>query len=409
MAGCSRQTLDTQLLQAFLAQRSCPCAAAKRKCEIMRDDGQVFKAGDAVAIAPKPHKHAASHASRPNDLFAQILAVNCDADGQAGCILALWMERYSNEDKELSSVVQGGAEFAAWTAGAHPEAAARVLLIGRHSNVVPASQISRKLLAVPIEEAMFDDALKMNPEVYVTLPCEMDKSPSSAAFLAASNQASIPPFRPKAPSDAILSRETLVWRPPNFDVKDYVELACTNIAFFRALQAPSSPLEDVVKLARRDTTLEYALHLLQKHEGHPAKALLGITKLVMPPLDPIKRWSLLEKQRLVLGLQAHGKQLDKIRTLLLPIRSMAEVVEFYYFFRTTKEYRDLQEQWRGKAAVDPRTRYLHSWAISSPWQLNQSQATTAATTAAVSSQSGATAVSVGESSSSSKRPRQSKK
>ncbi|XP_065563539.1 metastasis-associated protein MTA1-like isoform X2 [Artemia franciscana] len=150
--------------------------------------------------------------------------------------------------------------------------------------------------------------------------------------------------------------ETLVWSPYNQisdrQIDQFLILARSVGTFARALDCSNSVKQPSLHMsaaaASRDITLEHALDILHKH-GYDMGAACGALVPTGGPIlcrDEIEEWSSAEAALFEEAMEKYGKDFIEIRQDFLPWKTVKNVVEYYYMWKTTDRY---VQQKRGKA------------------------------------------------------------
>jgi len=151
--------------------------------------------------------------------------------------------------------------------------------------------------------------------------------------------------------------ETLVWDPNNplsdKQIDQFLVIARSIGTFARALDSSSSIKEPSLNLsaasASRDVTLFHALSTLHKNGYDLGKGITGLIPDGGPVLcrDEMEEWSSGEATLFEEGVKKHGKEFIEIQQEYLPWKSISQLVEYYYMWKTTDKY---VQQKRLKAA-----------------------------------------------------------
>lgn len=114
--------------------------------------------------------------------------------------------------------------------------------------------------------------------------------------------------------------------------------------FARALDPAASLLQPslhtTAATASRDVTVQYALDVLHQNDYDMAKALLSLCTAEGPIVcrDELEEWSPSEAQLFDEALEKFGKNFWDIRQEVLPWKSMRNLIEYYYMWKTTDRY-----------------------------------------------------------------------
>ncbi|XP_065661790.1 metastasis-associated protein MTA3 [Hydra vulgaris] len=142
--------------------------------------------------------------------------------------------------------------------------------------------------------------------------------------------------------------ETMQWTPDNpltdKQVDQYLVVARSIGTFARALDSGSSVKEPSLHLtaaaASRDITLLSALLMLHKNDYDIGKAVSALIPDGGPILcrDEMEEWSSGEAALFEEGIRKHGKEFIEIQQEYLPWKSISNIVEYYYMWKTTDKY-----------------------------------------------------------------------
>lgn len=142
--------------------------------------------------------------------------------------------------------------------------------------------------------------------------------------------------------------ETLVYDPShglNDRQLDQFLIVCRSVGTFaRALDCSSSVKQPSLHMsaaaASRDVTLLHAMELLHR-TGYD---LAGAVAALVPPGGPVlcrdemEEWSASEANLFEEALEKYGKDFADIRQDFLPWKSLKNIVEYYYMWKTTDRY-----------------------------------------------------------------------
>lgn len=169
-------------------------------------------------------------------------------------------------------------------------------------------------------------------------------------------QAEIPP--PLKGTDSRLQEnlETLLWTP-NHDLTDehidkFLVVTRSIGTFARALDCSSSikqpSLHMTAAAASRDITLFHAMDTLHKHNYDISDAASSLVPSSGPTLcrDELEEWTAAETNLFEQAMIKYKKNFKSIRNDFLPWKSLKNIVEYYYMWKTTDRY---VQQKRAKA------------------------------------------------------------
>lgn len=142
--------------------------------------------------------------------------------------------------------------------------------------------------------------------------------------------------------------ETLVWTP-NHNLTDrkidqFLVVSRSIGTFARALDCSSSVKQPSLHMsaaaASRDITLFHAMDILHKHNYSVEDAMCSLVPSTGPVLcrDEIEDWSASEANLFEEALDKYGKDFNDIRQDFLPWKTLKQIVEYYYMWKTTDRY-----------------------------------------------------------------------
>lgn len=172
----------------------------------------------------------------------------------------------------------------------------------------------------------------------------------------------------------VTDRERVVYHPyhnlHDLEIDQFLLVARAVGTFSRALDSSSSiklpTLHQTASAASRDITLLHAMALLHQANYDLGKA----TKFLVPPADKqhypleadrltshntsnlggpilcrdqLEEWSAAESTLFEDAIEKYGKDFHDIRLDCLPWKSMRDIVEYYYMWKTTSRYSELQK------------------------------------------------------------------
>lgn len=155
------------------------------------------------------------------------------------------------------------------------------------------------------------------------------------------------PREPQEPRDPA-NLETLVYSPEHglCDRQlDQFLIVCRSVGTFaRALDCSSSVKQPSLHMsaaaASRDVTLLHAMELLHRVGYDLARAVASLVPPGGPVLcrDEMEEWSASEANLFEEALEKYGKDFADIRQDFLPWKSLKNIVEYYYMWKTTDRY-----------------------------------------------------------------------
>lgn len=142
--------------------------------------------------------------------------------------------------------------------------------------------------------------------------------------------------------------ETLVWTPDHHltdrQIDQFLVISRSVGTFARALDCNSSVKQPSLHMsaaaASRDITLFHAMDTLHQHNYDLAAALGSLVPLGGPVLcrDEMEEWSASEANLFEEALDKYGKDFNDIRQDFLPWKTLKNIIEYYYMWKTTDRY-----------------------------------------------------------------------
>ncbi|XP_078034789.1 metastasis associated 1-like isoform X2 [Augochlora pura] len=142
--------------------------------------------------------------------------------------------------------------------------------------------------------------------------------------------------------------ETLVWTPRHSltdrQIDQFLVVSRSVGTFARALDCSSSVKQPSLHMsaaaASRDITLFHAMDTLHRHNYDVAKAMSSLVPSTGPVLcrDEMEEWSASEANLFEEALDKYGKDFADIRQDFLPWKTLKNVIEYYYMWKTTDRY-----------------------------------------------------------------------
>ena len=120
--------------------------------------------------------------------------------------------------------------------------------------------------------------------------------------------------------------------------------------FARALDCSSSMKQPSLHVsassASRDVTIFHAHEQLHKHEYNLADAIRALVPTTGPVLcrDELEDWSASEANLFNEALEKHGKEFDSIKRDYLPWKTMRNIIEYFFMWKTTDCYVQQKKQ-----------------------------------------------------------------
>ncbi|XP_037947868.1 metastasis-associated protein MTA3 isoform X3 [Teleopsis dalmanni] len=142
--------------------------------------------------------------------------------------------------------------------------------------------------------------------------------------------------------------ETLVWTPQHSltdrKIDQFLVVSRSIGTFARALDCSSSVKQPSLHMsaaaASRDITLFHAMDVLHKHTYSIEEAMCSLVPSSGPVLcrDEIEDWSASEANLFEEALDKYGKDFNDIRQDFLPWKTLKQIIEYYYMWKTTDRY-----------------------------------------------------------------------
>ncbi|CAG2103326.1 unnamed protein product, partial [Medioppia subpectinata] len=164
-------------------------------------------------------------------------------------------------------------------------------------------------------------------------------------------QAEVPPntLAPGESDNRVVEQlETLVYTPEHSisdkQIDQYLIISRSVGTFARALDCSSSIKQPSLHMsaaaASRDITLLHAMQVLHQHDYDIGKAVCSLVPNNGPVLcrDEMEEWSASEANLFEEALEKYGKDFNDIRQDFLPWKSLKNLVEYYYMWKTTDRY-----------------------------------------------------------------------
>ncbi|XP_030371549.1 metastasis-associated protein MTA3 isoform X2 [Scaptodrosophila lebanonensis] len=142
--------------------------------------------------------------------------------------------------------------------------------------------------------------------------------------------------------------ESLVWTPEHTltdrKIDQFLVVSRSIGTFARALDCSSSVKQPSLHMsaaaASRDITLFHAMNILHKHDYSIEEAMSSLVPSTGPVLcrDEIEDWSASEANLFEEALDKYGKDFNDIRQDFLPWKTLKQIIEYYYMWKTTDRY-----------------------------------------------------------------------
>lgn len=163
-------------------------------------------------------------------------------------------------------------------------------------------------------------------------------------------QCDVPPMLRESDSDdrELTELETLVWTPEHNlsdrQIDQFLVVSRSVGTFARALDCSSSVKQPSLHMsaaaASRDITLFHAMDTLHRHGYNLSSALCSLVPSSGPVLcrDEMEEWSASEANLFEEALDKYGKDFNDIRQDFLPWKTLKNIIEYYYMWKTTDRY-----------------------------------------------------------------------
>ncbi|XP_027194230.2 metastasis-associated protein MTA3-like [Dermatophagoides pteronyssinus] len=142
--------------------------------------------------------------------------------------------------------------------------------------------------------------------------------------------------------------ETLIYSPENElneqQIEQYLTVAKSIGTYARALDCSGSVKQPSLLMsaasASRDVTIQYAMDILHECNYDIAKAVCRLVPKSGPVLcrDEMEEWSTAETSLFDEAIDKFEKRFDEIQQNFLPWKSMKNLIEYFYFWKTTDRY-----------------------------------------------------------------------
>jgi len=142
--------------------------------------------------------------------------------------------------------------------------------------------------------------------------------------------------------------ETLVYTPnhglTDKQIDQFLIISRSVGTFARALDCSSSVKQPSLHMsaaaASRDITLLHAMDVLHRHNYEIGSAVCSLVPTSGPVLcrDEMEEWAASEANLFEEALEKYGKDFNDIRQDFLPWKSVKNIVEYYYMWKTTDRY-----------------------------------------------------------------------
>jgi len=161
-------------------------------------------------------------------------------------------------------------------------------------------------------------------------------------------QAIVPPVNKEEPVRDSGDLEDLQWSPHNEleadKIDQFVIISRSVGTFARALDCSSSVKQPSLHMsaaaASRDITVLHAYQALHKHNYNIDEALASLVPTSGPVLcrDELEDWSSAEANLFEEAIEKYGKDFNDIKKDFLPWKSMRNIIEYFFMWKTTDRY-----------------------------------------------------------------------
>ena len=190
-------------------------------------------------------------------------------------------------------------------------------------------------------------------------------------------QAIVPPVNKEEPVRDSGELEDLQWSPHNEleadKIDQFVIISRSVGTFARALDCSSSVKQPSLHMsaaaASRDITVLHAYQALHKHNYNIDEALASLVPTSGPVLcrDELEDWSSAEANLFEEAIEKYGKDFNDIKKDFLPWKSMRNIIEYFFMWKTTDRYvqqkkvKALENEHKLKQVYVP---IMHTWTAS---------------------------------------------
>jgi len=161
-------------------------------------------------------------------------------------------------------------------------------------------------------------------------------------------QAVIPPMNVREPIRDSGDLEELLWQPDNGleeeKINQFIIISRSVGTFARALDCSSSVKQPSLHMsaaaASRDITVFHAYQALHAHKYNIDAALTSLVPTTGPVLcrDEMEDWSSAEANLFEEAIEKYGKDFNDIKKDFLPWKSMRNIIEYFFMWKTTDRY-----------------------------------------------------------------------
>ncbi|KAF7488412.1 Metastasis-associated protein MTA3 [Sarcoptes scabiei] len=234
----------------------------------------------------------------------------------------------------------------------------RELFLSRQIETYPVSTIRGKCLVTLLSEAeslycyLKKDDIFFYTQVYDPEQKSLAEADRGEIRVGQRYQAEVPAQTledpPKEDTRKLKDLETLVYSPDHQlsdeKIDQYLMVAKSIGTYARALDCSSSVKQPSLLMsaasASRDCTVQYAMDVLHKCDYDLAKAVCFLVPKTGPILcrDEMEEWSTAETGLFDEAIDKCEKRFEDIQQNFLPWKSIKNLIEYYYFWKTTDRY-----------------------------------------------------------------------
>jgi len=161
-------------------------------------------------------------------------------------------------------------------------------------------------------------------------------------------QAMVPPICRGEDNRDETELETLLWKPSSGldddKIDQFIIISRSVGTFARALDCSSSVKQPSLHMsaaaASRDITVFHAYQALHAHDYNISLALASLVPATGPVLcrDEMEDWSSAEANLFEEAIEKYGKDFNDIKKDFLPWKSMRNIIEYFFMWKTTDRY-----------------------------------------------------------------------
>lgn len=161
-------------------------------------------------------------------------------------------------------------------------------------------------------------------------------------------QATVPPVSRTEDTRDEAELEELLWKPDSEleddKIDQFIIISRSVGTFARALDCSSSVKQPSLHMsaaaASRDITVFHAYQALHAHDYNISLALASLVPATGPVLcrDEMEDWSSAEANLFEEAIEKYGKDFNDIKKDFLPWKSMRNIIEYFFMWKTTDRY-----------------------------------------------------------------------